>query len=71
MNEKLLELLVCPISKKPLIKDGDYLVSIDKETRYRYKIEEGIIFLLNDKKEQLSLDEWLLIMQKHNIKVDQ
>ncbi len=70
MDEKLLEILVCPISKMPFVKEGNYLVSTDKETRYRYKIEDDIIIFLEEKREQLSFEEWLSIMKKHNVRIE-
>ena len=40
IDKDLLEILVCPESKAPLVLDGDTLVSTDPETRRRYRIED-------------------------------
>jgi uncharacterized protein YbaR (Trm112 family) len=50
----LLELLVCPESKAPLIREGDWLYSTDVQTRRRYAIRESIPNLLVDESEVVS-----------------
>lgn len=69
ISKDLLEILCCPETKADLVLDGDYLVSVDKKTRRRYRIEDDIPVMLIDESEQLELAEWTEIMQKHNIKV--
>jgi uncharacterized protein len=66
ISKDLLNILCCPESKADLILDGDTLVSTDKETRRRYKIEDNIPIMLIDESEQLPLDEWEQIMKKYN-----
>lgn len=66
IDEKLLEILVCPETKAPLVLDGETLVSTDKETRRRYRIEDNIPVMLIDESEVLPEKEWQQIMQKHN-----
>jgi uncharacterized protein YbaR (Trm112 family) len=70
ISKDLLEILCCPETKADLVLDGDTLVSIDKETRRRYRIEDDIPIMLIEESEQLSIDEWKIIMQKHNKPVD-
>jgi len=65
INKELLDILCCPESKADLVLDGDTLVSTDKKTRRRYKIENDIPIMLIDESEQLSMQEWEKIMKKH------
>ncbi len=68
IDQKLLDILVCPLTKAALVLDGETLVSTDKETRRRYRIENDIPIMLIDDSETLSEAEWGQIMQKHNVK---
>lgn len=70
ISNELLEILCCPESKADLVLDGDFLISTDKETRRRYKIEDDIPIMLIDESEQLDLETWKSIMLKHGKKVD-
>ena len=65
ISNDLLSILCCPESKAELVLDGEYLVSTDKETRRRYKIEDDIPIMLIDESEQLSEQEWKAVMEKH------
>ena len=65
INKDLLDILVCPLSKAPLVLDGNTLVSTDKETRRRYRIEDGIPDLLIEDSEELDPAAWAEIMKKH------
>ena len=65
INKELLEILVCPLSKAPLVHDDDSLVSTDKKTRLRYKIEDSIPDMLIEDAEELDMDTWTEIMKKH------
>ena len=67
VDPKLLEILVCPETKSPLVLDGETLVSTDQETRRRYRIEDDIPIMLIDESEVLSESEWQSIMQKHKM----
>ena len=66
ISKDLLDILCCPETKADLVLDGETLVSTDKETRRRYRIEDDIPIMLIEESEQLSMDEWKTIMQKHN-----
>ena len=66
ISKDLLDILCCPETKADLVLDGETLVSIDKATRRRYRIEDDIPIMLIDESEQLSLEEWKKIMLKHN-----
>jgi len=65
ISKELLEILCCPETKADLVIDGNTLVSVDKNTRRRYRIEDDIPIMLIEESEQLSMDEWTAIMKKH------
>jgi len=70
IDKELLDRLCCPETKADLVLDGNFLVSVDKNTRRRYRIEGDIPIMLIEESEQLSLDEWKSIMLKHGRKVE-
>ncbi len=65
LDTELLEILVCPESKAPLVLDGETLVSTDPSTRRRYRIDDDIPVMLIDESEALNREEWEEIMKKH------
>ena len=65
IDKELLDRLCCPETKADLVLDGNFLVSVDKNTRRRYRIEDDIPIMLIEESEQLSIDEWKAIMLKH------
>lgn len=69
INPDLLNILCCPESKADLVLDGDTLVSTDRKTRRRYRIDDDIPVMLIDESEQLSEEEWLSIMKKHSVSI--
>lgn len=69
ISKDLLEILCCPETKADLVLDGDSLVSVDKTTRRRYRIEDDIPVMLIDESEQLEIDEWTEIMKRHNVTI--
>ncbi len=70
ISKELLEILCCPETKADLVLEGETLVSTDKNTRRRYRIEDDIPIMLIDESEQLTLEEWQEIMKKHGKKID-
>ena len=70
ISKDLLEILCCPETKADLILDENYLVSVNKESRRRYRIEDDIPIMLIDESELLDLETWSKIMEKHGIKPD-
>jgi len=70
ISKELLDILCCPETKADLILDGNTLVSTDKNTRRRYRIEDDIPVMLIDESEQLPADVWKDIMKKHGKPVD-
>lgn len=65
IDKELLDILVCPLSRAPLVLDGETLVSTDKKTRRRYRIEDGIPNMLIEEAEELDPAAWEEIMKKH------
>lgn len=65
ISKELLDILCCPETKADLVLDGNTLVSVDKATRRRYRIEDDIPIMLIEESEQLKLEEWSAIMKKH------
>ena len=65
ISKDLLDILCCPETKAELVLDGETLVSTDKKTRRRYRIEDDIPVMLIDESEQLSMEKWTDIMKKH------
>ena len=57
MDRKLLEILVCPITKGPLIYDKDKQELISKSARLAYPIRDGIPVMLEDEARKLSPEE--------------
>jgi len=66
ISKDLLEILCCPETKAELVLNGETLVSTDKKTRRRYRIEDDIPVMLIDESEQISIEEWTEIMKKHS-----
>ena len=65
INKELLDILCCPESKAELVLDGEFLVSTDKDTRRRYRIEDNIPVMLIDDSEKLDEQTLKEIMLKH------
>lgn len=70
VSKELLDVLCCPETKADLVLDGNYLVSTDKQTRRRYRIEDDIPIMLIEESEQLDENEWREIMKRHNKPVE-
>ncbi len=65
ISEELLSIMCCPETKADLVLDGNFLVSTDKDSRRRYRIENDIPVMLIDESEVLSPEEWVEIMKRH------
>ena len=70
ISKELLDILCCPETKADLILDGNTLVSTDKNTRRRYRIEDDIPVMLIDESEKLSVEEWGEIMKRFGKSID-
>jgi uncharacterized protein YbaR (Trm112 family) len=57
MDKKLLDLLVCPVTKGALIYDPEKSELISKAARLAYPIRDGIPVMLEDEARELSEDE--------------
>ena len=58
MDPKLLEILVCPITKGPLVYDKDKQELISKSARLAYPIRDGIPVMLEDEARRLEPAEY-------------
>lgn len=57
MDKKLLDILVCPVTKGPLILDAEHQELISKSARLAYPIRDGIPVLLEDDARELTSEE--------------
>lgn len=57
MDKKLLEILVCPVTKGPLIYDQKNQELISKAARLAYPIRDGIPVMLEEEARSLSSEE--------------
>lgn len=57
MDAKLLQMLVCPVTKGPLIFDKKANELISKSARLAYPIRDGIPVMLEDEARKLLPDE--------------
>ena len=58
MDSKLLQILVCPVTKGPLIYDKKANELISKSARLAYPIRDGIPVMLEDEARKLSEKEY-------------
>jgi uncharacterized protein YbaR (Trm112 family) len=57
MDKKLLDILVCPVTKGPLIYDKDNQELLCKSSRLAYPIVDGIPVMLPEEARRLTLEE--------------
>ncbi len=57
MDTKLLEMLVCPVTKGPLIYDRDRKELISRAARLAYPIRDGIPVMLEEEARKLTPEE--------------
>ncbi|MCZ6665090.1 MAG: Trm112 family protein [Gammaproteobacteria bacterium] len=57
MDKKLLDLLVCPVTKGALIYDKEKGELISKAARLAYPIRDGIPVMLEDEAREISPEE--------------
>ncbi len=58
MNRKLLDILVCPVTKGPLIYDKRNQELISKSARLAYPIRDGIPVMLEEEARALTQEEY-------------
>ena len=57
MDPKLLEMLVCPVTKGPLVFDREKQELVSKSARLAYPIRDGIPVMLEEEARRLSPEE--------------
>ena len=58
MDPKLLEILVCPITKGPLVYDKEKQELVSKSARLAYPIRDDIPVMLEDEARRLEASEY-------------
>ena len=58
MDPKLLEMLVCPVTKGPLIYDRERSELISRSARLAYPIRDDIPVMLEEEARKLTPEEW-------------
>jgi hypothetical protein len=58
MDSKLLELLVCPVTKGPLTFDRDKQELISKSARLAYPVRDGIPVMIEEEARKLTPAEY-------------
>ncbi len=58
MDKKLLDILVCPVTKGPLIYDKKSQELISKSARLAYPIRDGIPVMLEEEARRLTQEEY-------------
>jgi len=58
VDAKLLELLVCPVTKGPLVYDRERQELISKTARLAYPIRDGIPVILEEEARKLAPSEY-------------
>ena len=58
MDPKLLDILVCPVTKGPLVYDKEKQELISKSARLAYPIRDGIPVMLEDEARRLDPAEY-------------
>lgn len=61
---EFLSLLVCPVSRAALVREGEWLYSTDVGTRRRYPIRNGIPVMLVEESEQVEPGEFQRVMSR-------
>jgi hypothetical protein len=57
MDAKLLEMLVCPVTKGPLIYDRERKELVSRSARLAYPIRDGIPVMLEEEARKLTPEE--------------
>jgi len=58
MDPKLLEMLVCPVTKGPLVYDREHDELVSRAARLAYPIRDGIPIMLEEEARKLTPEEW-------------
>lgn len=57
MDTKLLEMLVCPVTKGPLVYDRERQELVSKSARLAYPVRDGIPVMLEEEARRLGPEE--------------
>ena len=66
IDERLLRIMQCPVSRAPLVQDGDWLYSTDPATRRKYPVRDGIPIMLAEDAEAITTEEFERVMAARN-----
>ncbi|MBI3149997.1 MAG: Trm112 family protein [Betaproteobacteria bacterium] len=58
MDQRLLDVLVCPVTKGPLIYDKNKQELVSKAARLAYPVRDGIPVMLEEEARRLAEDEY-------------
>jgi len=58
LDPEFLRILVCPLTKAPLIQGGDWLYSTDSANRKKYPIRDGVPVMLIDQAQDVDEEEF-------------
>ena len=58
MDPKLLEMLVCPVTKGPLVYDRERGEFVSRAARLAFPIRDGIPVMLEEEARKLTPEEW-------------
>ncbi len=58
MDAKLLEMLVCPVTKGPLVYDRERKELISRSARLAYPVRDGIPVMLEEEARKLAPEEY-------------
>jgi len=58
VDPKLLELLVCPVTKGPLVYNRDQQELVSKSARLAYPVRDGIPVMLEEEARRLTPEEY-------------
>ena len=58
MDNKLLEILVCPVTKGPLVHPPEQQELVSLSARLAYPIRDGIPIMLEEEARALKPEEW-------------
>lgn len=57
MDKKLLEILVCPVTKGPLVYDAERQELLSRSARLAYPVRDGIPVMLEEEARALTQEE--------------
>jgi uncharacterized protein YbaR (Trm112 family) len=66
MDQRLLDILVCPVTKGPLIYDKDNKELLCTGSRLAYPIRDGIPVMLSDEARHLTLENVEALKKSHH-----